>query len=232
MDVVFISRIFFFHCGPLNLILKYEKDPISGCRYIPHSMLWDRLPLDVVFISRNFYFQCSPLKLSLQFEKDPISSWDIPLLIYQDRLPKEVVFISSILYFQCSPICLSLNFLYRYIYQFFNYNPFAWRLGGQVSFQYNTFGHPTGWVFPLCRVWQYSKINSRFRHWRWSTTMGLMARWRAKILFSSLFFLFDFSFSLLDCLEVNDLCFLCLLGPPHIQKLRNVIQACSLITDF
>jgi hypothetical protein len=46
-----------------------------------------------------------------------------------------------------------------------SYNPFPWRLGvggwvggwvaGQVRLYNHTFGHPTGWVSPLGRVWEH-----------------------------------------------------------------------------
>ena len=51
---------FWFWFGPLNLSLKFEKDPASGCWNILLLIFWGCLQLEVIFVSGSFDFGFVP----------------------------------------------------------------------------------------------------------------------------------------------------------------------------
>ena len=61
---------FLYWYGSLSLSLKFEEDPISGCRDTQLLIFWFGLLLDVVFISGIFDFCKVLLSSILKFEKD------------------------------------------------------------------------------------------------------------------------------------------------------------------
>ena len=87
LDVLILSRNIQFWFGPLDLILKFNEDPLSGCWDIPLLTVGGRLPMDVVFNSKNFQFLFGQQSSSLKSEWDPIIGCSyISIVVFWDRL--------------------------------------------------------------------------------------------------------------------------------------------------
>ena len=72
MEVVFVLRIVDFSL--LNLSLKYEENPISGCWHIQLLIIWVRLLMEVVFIL-SILILVWPPELKLQIYNLFVDCW-------------------------------------------------------------------------------------------------------------------------------------------------------------